>query len=176
MTTSVSTWENTRQWLTLFAASASALFAGLIWWLASKRLKTRYSLEADSLNKDGSLRLKLAILNRSDNDILIETISVKPPLGIVVDENGNHFEATAANNKPLTALESRYVRRFKPSETAEGFNFALRRDGGFASCKTVSIRLHILKSRPVIRHKKKVLTATLMAHIRNAKPSSPINQ
>jgi hypothetical protein len=47
------------------------------------------------------------------------------------------------------------------------FTIAVGREGGFASCKQASIRLHILKSFPVIRHKKKVLTATLPANIRN---------
>jgi hypothetical protein len=42
----------------------------------------------------------------------------------------------------------------------------LHREGGFQSRKTVSIALHILKSFPAIRHKKKVLTAILPASTR----------
>jgi hypothetical protein len=95
MTESPSWLDLLREWLILGAAAMSALFAGLIWWLARKRLKTRFRIRPDNVSKRGILRVTLEIVNRSDDDTLIEKLSVDPPLGIVVADSGVVTIATA---------------------------------------------------------------------------------
>ncbi len=167
MTTTLTNLELARQWSTLSAVVASAFFAGMIWWLARRHFQTRYELEDDCLTAHGDLRLKLTIRNRGNNTVMVEAISVKPPLGIVIAEKGGYIGGSYAKPEHLTAEQVSSQIRVKQDETY-GTSLALRRTDGFASSKTVSIRLHILTSFPVIRHKKKVLTAILPAKIRNA--------
>ena len=168
MTPSPSNWEIARQWLAVIVPAIAAMFAGLIWWMARKRLGTRYRFEIDNLNSFGMLRVKVSVLNRSDRDLTIEGISVKQPFSIVLAQDGSgHISANYAKPESPTAQKVPYRTVVRPDET-HGTSLAIQRPGGFESCKRVSIRLHILSSFPVIRHKKKVLTAILPANIRNA--------
>ena len=159
-----------RDWLALVATSLSALFAGLIWLLARKRLSTRYAFGVDNNISPDVQSFKIEITNRSDAPVVIEAISVEPPLSILADETGGQY-GSAANRDALTKakhIRSAQVSRNVPPEQNHGWTIVLHRDGGFRSCKKISITLHILKSFPVIRHKKKVLTAILPASMRNA--------
>lgn len=165
--TGPSTLSMLRDWLVLFAAVASATFAGLIWWLARKRLDTRYELDVEGLHGHGDLRLNAVIRNRGDKTVVVEAISVESPLGIVIGENGGHMGASSAKPYHETAQKVPYQLRVKPDESI-GTSLAVRRPDGFKSLKSVSIRLHILRTFPTIRHKKKTLTAILPARIREA--------
>jgi len=57
-----------RDWLALLATSLSALFAGLIWWMARKRLNSRFTLTIDNL-KGEIVGLRVTVLNRGDAPI-----------------------------------------------------------------------------------------------------------
>lgn len=154
-----------REWLILFAAFASATFAGLIWWLARKRLTTQYVLTLDRVGSDAAtVRGTIAINNRSEDRICVERISVDPPLGLLVDDRGSVY---GRSSEPLkVAREGSYEFTVEP-DSASSHDIVLARDGGFAGCNRASIRLHILSSFPTIRHKKKTLTAILPASIRS---------
>lgn len=166
-----STWDMAREWLTLTAVAASAFFAGLIWWLARKRLTTRFAAQVSrsSAGRPDHLYLEVTVLNRGDRDLAIEAISVTPPWFIPVGKGGGHFGKF--NKRALMDAPRKQIVPYTCVVTPDdklSFTIALGREGGLSSCKRVSIRLHILKSFPVIRHKKKVLTAILPANIRNS--------
>jgi len=165
-----SIWDLIREWLVLLAVAASAIFAGAIWWLALKRLTTRFIAQVSvSTAGPNHIYLEIKILNRSDQNLTVEGISAKSPWFIPVDEHGAHFGVVKQQKleqaKP-TQL-ARFSRIVPPDDKLE-FTIALGHVGGLASCKKASIRLHILQTFPIIRHKKKVLTAILPAKIRNA--------
>ncbi len=163
--------DNTvRDWLALLATSLSALFAGLIWWIARRRLSSRYSFSLDTNISPDVQGFKIEIANRADSTITIEAISVTAPISILVNETGDAYGVTANRDSLAKAkrVQSIQVIREVAPDGKHGWTTVLHREGGFKSCKTVSITLHILKSFPVIRHKKKVLTAILPASIRNS--------
>jgi len=127
-----------REWLALLAtlaASLSALFAGLIWWMR-----------------------------------LIEAISVRRRLGILVNNTSGAHLAEMAGQEALQqatpALQTSYRREVETEQSA-GWTMLIQHDNEFRSCKTVSITLHILKKFPVIRHKKKQITAMLPEAMRD---------
>jgi len=127
-----------REWLALLAtlaASLSALFAGLIWWMR-----------------------------------LIEAISVRRRLGILVNNTSGAHLAEMAGQEALQqatpALQTSYRREVETEQSA-GWTMLIQHDNEFRSCKTVSITLHILKKFPVIRHKKKQITAILPEAMRD---------
>ena len=106
---------------------------------------------------------------RSDERLLIEAISVRRPLGILVNNTSGAHLAEMAEQEALQqatpALQTSYRREVETEQSA-GWTMLIHHDNEFRSCKTVSITLHILKSFPVIRHKKirhkkKQLTAIL---------------
>lgn len=165
-----STWDALREWLTLVAVGTSALFAGLIWWLARKRLTTRYIAEVNTANAGpDKIHVGISILNRGDHNLTIEALSVEPPWYIPTSESGQHFGTVnrSALEKAQRVHQVTYVHVIKPDE-AHSFSVAVGRVGGLKDCKRASIALHILKSFPTVRHKKKVLTAILPARIRNS--------
>lgn len=159
--------DDLRDWLLVVAASASAAFAGLIWVLARKRLKTRYQLSAETGFSHRVARFKFEVFNRSDDELRIEKVSVEPPLSISVDGAGASFP-TPPGGKPVNTAQAVLHAVTVPPESNSGHSIGLVREGGFKSCKSVSITLHILKTFPVMRHKKKVLTTILPARIRNS--------
>jgi hypothetical protein len=168
MQPNASLWDTLREWLTLAVGFASAIFAGLIWWLASGRLSTVYKLRPDSLTHTGALRMVLEIKNRGDSDIRIENLSTDYPLSIITGDNNMLASASGADSEKRKL--SRLIHHPKTIEPDSVYktNFAIHREGGFNSVKSVSIAVHILKSFPTIRHKKKVLKAILPANIRNS--------
>ena len=166
----MNSWNAIRDWLTLAAATASAVFAGLIWWLARQRLGTRYEIWTTGLQHGGYLPIHVRITNRGDRDLMVERLSVQAPTHIMVSPAGSRFGVAATQSDLHTAKKVSAANagtRIKPESTEE-LQLLLSRDGGFKSLKTVSIWLHILTSFPVIRHKKKQLTLILPASIRNS--------
>lgn len=170
--------DSLREWLTLAAVVLSAVFAGLIWWLARRRLSTRYRLVPTNkwTAELGLVSVAVEVHNRSDKEITIEEVSVKRPWSILADHRGAQLGPSVARNQLEAAQRVRSVRRemHVPPDGAEAFRMMLAHDDDDPSkSNRVSIALHILKSFPVIRHKKKVLTATLPASIRSAQLSRP---
>jgi hypothetical protein len=84
-----------RDWLALLATSLSALFAGLIWWMARKKWSVRYEFSLDSNISPDVHAFKIEIANRTDATIVIESISVNAPVSILVSEIGDQYGATA---------------------------------------------------------------------------------
>lgn len=169
--TAPSLWEAIRGWGSLLATVASATFAGLIWWLARKRLSTRYTVKVGGPRPDGLLSMQVSILNRGDSSLVVEAFSVDPPLCLLADDRGAYY---GINARDADLPKAKRVNQVSCSltvepEATENTSFLLDRAGGFSSCKTVSIRLHILKSFPTIRHKKKQLSAILPAKTRDAR-------
>jgi hypothetical protein len=160
-----------RDWLAVFASGVSALFAGLIWWIARKRLRSTFQLRYDnSVPHRDLVQVVLAITNRGDSDICIEAISAKPPLSLVL---GAHVDAVRVlpiqeTEKIRTAQRVPYEFRIKPDESRAA-EVLLKVEGGLAARKNVSISLHILSTFPITRHKRKTLHATLPASIRSEK-------
>jgi hypothetical protein len=99
----------------------------------------------------------------------VEAISVKPPWYIPVSEDGAHFglvnKKAFENAKAVQQAPYQFV--VKP-DNAHAFHVVVGRKGGLEGCKRVSIALHILTGWPRVRHKRKVLTAILLARIRNS--------
>ena len=167
-----------REWLPLLiplAASLSALFAGLIWWKQRKRLSSRFEMAVIPRNNPKVVAVSITVTNRSDERLLIEAISVRRPLGILVNNTSGAHLAEMAGQEALQqatpALQTSYRREIETEQSA-GWTMLIHHDNEFRSCKTVSITLHILKSFPVIhhkniRHKKKQLTAILPEAMRD---------
>ena len=167
-----------REWLALLAtlaASLSALFAGLIWWMRHKRLSSRFEMAVIPRNNPKVVAVSITVTNRSDERLLIEAISVRRPLGILVNNTSGAHLAEMAGQEALQqatpALQTSYRREVETEQSA-GWTMLIHHDNEFRSCKTVSITLHILKSFPVIRHKKirhkkKQLTAILPEAMRD---------
>ena len=113
-----SNWEIARQWLAVIVPAIAAMFAGLIWWMARKRLGTRYRIGADSLNAFGMLRVNVTVLNRGDRDLTIEGMSVRRPFSIVLAQDGSgHIGASHAKPEFPTAQSVSYRMVVKPDET-----------------------------------------------------------
>ena len=89
-------------------AALSALFAGLIWWLARKRLNPRFALVVRNQPVPNVLTLGIEILNRADNDIVIEAISVKAPLALLADSQGSLYGDPAPKRIP-TQCETHHL-------------------------------------------------------------------
>lgn len=155
-------------------AALSALFAGLIWWLARKRLSPRYTLVVKNRPLPHVLALGIEILNRSDKDIIIEAISVNKPLSLLANNEGALYGGNANKEHLRNAIPVQRaddaIRRIEP-EKSQGWSVVVAREGGFASCQKVFITLHLLKGRPMIRHQNKVLTAILPPSMRSETPS-----
>jgi hypothetical protein len=166
--------EAVREWLALLAAFAAATFAGLIWWLARQRLSTRFTLTADGPRHDGYLEMRISILNRGDNPLLFDAISVRQPFSILANNQGSAFGTTAGQAQIASAKKVQkvgYPKSVLP-EASGSWGFLLAHPDKFASCKSVSIRLHMSSNRFAIRHNTKVLTAMLTATTRDAKSSA----
>jgi hypothetical protein len=152
-----------RDWIALFATSLSALFAGLIWWIARKSLSPRYELRVVNVFDKNTIALAVEIDNRGNQRIVVDGMSVALPLAILGNAATSHFGETAgmsdlANAKHFTQVAAR--REIEPGKQ-KGWTLVLYSEDEFRSRKTVSISIHILVSWPAIRHKKKVLTAIL---------------
>ncbi len=154
-----------REWLIAIASSLSATFAGLIWWMARKRLTSRFDFQVAQVTKDGFIQTFVTIKNRGDSDIFIERVSVNPPLTILVGANNlPRVLHVTQERRELKAVT--YDWRIDPDKSATRELVIVDSDG--SSGRRVSVTLHILKSFPMIRHKKKVLTTTLPASMRSA--------
>ncbi len=167
-----------RDWLPLLvplAASLSALFAGLVCWMRRKRLSSRFEMTVIPRNNPKVVAVSIRVINRSDERLVIEAISVRRPLGILVNNTSGAHLAEMAGQEALQqatpALQTSYRREVETEQSA-GWTMLIHHDNEFRSCKTVSITLHILKRFPVIRHKKirhkkKQLTAILPEAMRD---------
>jgi hypothetical protein len=167
---SVSHWHLASEWLTVAAVVATACFTGLIWWLSRGRLTTPYSAEVNSSSAGpGRVYVDVSVLNRSDKNLTIEAVSVRPPWFIPVDENGRHFGLVHRDklDRAKTVQQAPYPFSVKPDAT-HAFHIAIGRKGGIKGCKRVSIALHVLTRWPRVGHRRKVLTAILPASIRNS--------
>lgn len=161
-------WDNVREWLLLVAVALSATFAGLIWWLARKRLSTRYAFRVHKIESQSNvLQGTIQIRNRGDNHLRVEAISVKSPLHLLVDDRGSVYGTSGSRGSYHSAQQAPYNWEIEP-DSSQTRKIALTRDDGFSGCKKASIRLHILRSFPAIRQRTKVLTTTLPASTRVA--------
>src|SRR5260370_41902296 len=88
-----------RDWLPLLvplAASLSALFAGLVCWMRRKRLSSRFEMTVIPRNNPKVVAVSIRVINRSDERLVIEAISVRRPLGILVNNtSGAHLAEMA---------------------------------------------------------------------------------
>src|SRR5207237_672676 len=99
-----------------------------------------------------------------------EAISVDPPMALLVDHRGALFGYMAglAHLRAAQHVQRAAVSRRVEPDGKMSFTVVVARPDGFISLKRVSIALHILKSFPVIRHKKKTLSAILPENMRSA--------
>jgi hypothetical protein len=165
------TLHSIRDWLVLIAVAASALFTGLGWRMARKRLAARYSLAVEGFQTPEILCLKAEILNRTDKAIEIDALSVRPPIGILVSDDGACYGCSVPKEVLSAARRVNRVAREIRIEPDQSFAWGLVvfRPGGFCSRRSVSIWSHIRTRRLVRRHKTKRLSATLPPKIGNAK-------
>jgi len=142
-------------WLTLIAGTATAIFTGLIAYLAWKRLGNRYEVWQTGFTNDGRLRVSYKITNRSDDEVHIVALSVKEPVGILVAENGHHLgEAGAYLPYARLAQVVQHEQRIGPEAVGTG-SILLKRKGGFSSCKTVSVWFQRVEKFPFIHLRRK---------------------
>jgi hypothetical protein len=79
--------DDLRDWLTLAAAIASAVFAGLVWWRA--RARVRVELVIETVKQDGIAICKLHITNPTGTEYVVDHLSVEDPTRVVIDaKNG----------------------------------------------------------------------------------------
>ncbi|MEQ1718800.1 MAG: hypothetical protein ABL907_22905 [Hyphomicrobium sp.] len=163
-------WSTARDWLALAAAATSATFAGMIWWMARKRLATRYECYFEGKGQLGTIGVRIQVTNRGDDDILIEKVSVASPIKILVGEGGGCYGVSANAQMIQSASRVSEMTREKriAPEAHDGISLLLDRDGGFNAVSRVSISLHILSRFPVTRQSVKQLTLMLPASIRNS--------
>ena len=145
-------------WLTLAAASASALFAGLVWWQARQRLGVRYEAATAGVDRNGNLPITITVTNRRDRPMVVEHISVRAPVGILAGPGGNRYGHVVPAGAPVeSVLKVQENKHLKAEAEPEVFNMLLSREGGFDAFQAVSVWLHIRINLPVLsRQKKKV--------------------
>jgi hypothetical protein len=157
-----------REWLTTFVTALSALFAGLIWWMARKRLSSRYSLRVQHVTNDRFVDLVLSVTNRSDADLYVEYLSVNAPFGILKEsDRASTIRYEATSHPPETMRRISYDWRIGPDE-APSRSVVLWSPDGVGSHKSISMRLHIRSNFWVMRHRKKVLRAILPDSMRKS--------
>src|SRR5260370_9538548 len=146
-----------RDWLPLLvplAASLSALFAGLIWWMRRKRLSSRFEMAVIPRNNPKVVAVSITVTNRSDERLLIEAISVRRPLGILVNNTSGAHLAEMAGQEALQqatpALQTTLPREVETEQSA-GWKMLIHHDNACRSCKTDSVTLPSLDTFPVIR-------------------------
>ena len=119
------------EWLTLGAATASAIFAGLVWW--QQRRGVRYeSVMTGPPHRDGHLPITITVTNERDRALVVESISVEAPVAIVAGSNGARYGHHVPAGAPIQLLskvqENKHV---KADAEPEAFNMLLAREGGF---------------------------------------------
>jgi hypothetical protein len=93
--------DSIREWLTALGTIISALFAGLIWWMARKNLAPYMELSVDGPFADGALRSDVNIKNSGNRPIVIEAISVTSPLSLLVNNTGSIHASTVGRAKNI---------------------------------------------------------------------------
>src|SRR5260370_34317597 len=146
-----------RDWLPLLvplAASLSALFAGLVCWMRRKRLSSRFEMTVIPRNNPKVVAVSIRVINRSDERLVIEAISVRRPLGILVNNTSGAHLAEMAGQEALqqatTALQTSYRREVETEQSARR-TMLIHHDNACRSCKTDSVTLPSLDTFPVIR-------------------------
>lgn len=150
-------------WAAALAGTATAIFAGLMWWMARQRMDVQPVLEMRRRG-DGLLFCKLIITNNSPYPATITGICLRKPSSGAVDladklASYDVGGSIVSYSRPSArkALCSLSVLPGK-SSSAE-LAFLLPEETG--SAKWISILVHIAHSRTVMRHRIKAATMML---------------
>jgi hypothetical protein len=151
-----------RDWLAIIASGLSALFAGLIYFIARANLTARFELIAGGTVDNNIVKLMVIVDNRSNRRIVVDGMSVIPPLAILCNQAGGHYGNMSTDEQLRTGIRRRQVAARRETEPRKDNSWSVAVYApDLRSRKKISISLLILTRFPAIRHKKKVLTAIL---------------
>ena len=157
-------WEYLRDWLGLAFSGATALFAGLVWWLARKSFEPQIDVVIRQ-RAGNQLFGELRVTNAGRSPLLIDEVEGLTPSGVQI-----WSRAEVSQSVPMLSQR----RDFHPgvplmtvlSGTTSVFDVQLLLPDSRMELSSVRISCHMTKRWRTMRHRKKLITAILAERIR----------
>jgi hypothetical protein len=161
------TWDEVRGWFGLAFSGLTAMFAGLVWWLARKSLEPQVELIARQWGAAGTVFGELRVMNRSRTSVVVDHITAHQPPGMKI---WSRFPVPPT--APMVS-QRRDFHEGAPSLTVlSGDSAVLELELQLSVPRTplskLSISVRIARRSRVIRHKTKAITAILPESMRKA--------
>ena len=174
-----SAWDQVREWLGLAFAGATALFAGLVWWMARKsfspQIEALFQQRTISRNvtqqEIGLLFGELRINNHGRSTLLIDYVEVRTPKDVpiwsrrqAVPTTGPHAFAYAS---AAGDFHQGVHRMAVPSGASVTLDLQLVLPEARMLLSSVRISLKVASSSRAMRQRTQLITAMLADNIRN---------
>lgn len=152
---------NFKEWLALLFSGLTALFAGLVWWLARKSIEPYFELLVEATGPEGMLA-KLSVDNKSRETAFISQIRGHSPLGLLVSPLKTQYKPTEGTVLYLPEWSDSIPCSLSTASGKSGsmpFMLKLPEDRRFETIVSISVRIR-RRSR-IMPYKIKVITAIL---------------
>lgn len=155
--------EEVRSWITVSFSGVTALFAGLLWWLARKATQLQLELVVTDVVRNSRIEAALQINNRSPRAITIDRVSVLSPMSLRIGPRGSATRFTPGKGTvellPLELTELPMWEIVASGERRE-IKLDLELSGG-GEAGSVSLELRVIVANGKTRQKRKTVSARL---------------